>query len=149
MNQENAGVLYIDDAVSRLDDFKNLFGKSLNVFTAQSVVIARSILAQHEVGVMMISQLMPGTGGLSFFESTAQSYPRVIRILLTGFPGEEGVFEAMNNGLIYACLPKPWQNQNIKQVLKNALEVYYLRKHNIELTYKLYEATYELTKVHK
>ena len=149
MNQENAGVLYVDDTISRLDDFKNMFGKSVCVFTAQSVVVARSVLAQHEIGVMIINQLMPGTNGVTFFESIAQIYPRVIRILLTGFSEDDTILDAMNSGLIYACLSKPWQNQNIKFILTNALEVYYLRKHNIELTYKLYEANYELAKAHK
>lgn len=151
MNQENedAGILYIDDTAGRLDEFKNLFGKSFNIYTAQSVVIAKSTLARHEVGVIIIDHLVAGEDGIEFFERIAQSHSRVIKILLTGFSDAEVVNDAINKGLLYACLPKPWQNDELKNQIKNALEVYYLRKHNIELTYKLYEATYQLSKANK
>ena len=151
MNQESAdaGVLYIDDTIGRLDDFKNLFGKSLHVYTAQSAVVAKSMLARYEVGVIIIDHLIPGTNGIEFFESIAQSHPRVIKILLTGFSDANMADDALNKGLLYACLPKPWRNDELKNIVKNALEVYYLRKHNIELTYKLYEANHQLSKTSK
>jgi DNA-binding NtrC family response regulator len=151
MNQESidAGVLYIDDTAARLDDFKNLFGKSFNIYTAQSIAIGQSMLARHEIGVIIIDHLVTGTNGINFCESIAQSHPRAIKILLTGFSDADDVSDAINKGLLYACLPKPWQNDELKNVVKNALEVYYLRKHNIELTYKLYEANYQLSKANK
>jgi hypothetical protein len=45
---------------------------------------------------------------------------------------------------VYKYLVKPWQNDELKIYIQNAIEIYELRKVNKELTYKLQLANIEL-----
>jgi DNA-binding NtrC family response regulator len=52
--------------------------------------------------------------------------------------------DAINRGQVYKYLVKPWQNDELKIYIQNAIEIYQLRKDNKELTYKLQIANLEL-----
>ncbi len=87
---------------------------------------------------------MPVTTGIAFLESILHIYPDTIRILLTGFSDINAVIDAINRGQVYKYLVKPWQNDELKINVQNAIEIYNLRKENKELTYKLQIANMEL-----
>jgi DNA-binding NtrC family response regulator len=72
------------------------------------------------------------------------TYPDTIRILLTGFSDINAVIDAINRGQVYRYLVKPWQNDELKIHIQNAIEIYDLRKENRELIYKLKIANMEL-----
>jgi response regulator RpfG family c-di-GMP phosphodiesterase len=92
---------------------------------------------------------MPVTTGIEFLESILPLYPDTIRILLTGFSDINAVIEAINRGQVYRYLVKPWQNDELKIYIQNAIEIYELRKQNKELTYKLQIANLELELLNK
>lgn len=148
-NTAQAGVLYIDDTIRKLDDFKNIFKHLFNIYTTQTVAGGYKCLAANEIGVVIINQHMPDCSGIAFFESILNTYPYMIRIVLTGYADSHDVTEALNRGLIYKHLAKPWQQDDLKNAVEHALEVYSLRKSNIELSYKLCQANYELLRFNK
>jgi response regulator RpfG family c-di-GMP phosphodiesterase len=139
MNQNiaKAGVLYIDDTVCKLDDFKSQFAHLFTVFTAPTVNEGRKLLVLNEIAVVIINQLMPGSTGIRFLELVAQTNPHVFRILLTGFLDNNIVADAVARGVVQQTIAKPWQNDDLKIVIKNTIEIYALRKQNLEFTYKL------------
>lgn len=151
MNQSvaQAGVLYIDDTVCKLDDFKSQFGQLFKVYTASTITEGRRLLALNEIAVIIVNQLMPGGTGISFLESVTQINPHTIRILLTGFLDSNIVADTVAGSIVYKTIAKPWQNDELKCTIQNALEVYDLRKLNFELTHKLNIANYELERVTK
>ena len=59
------------------------------------------------------------------------------------------VMDAINRGQVYKYLVKPWQNEELKLYIQNALEIYHLRKENKELSHKLYLANKELDTLNK
>jgi DNA-binding NtrC family response regulator len=140
-----AGVLYVDDTVCKLDDFKSQFRHLFTIYTAPTITEGRRLLALNEIAVIIVNQLMLGSTGISFLESVAQTNPHAIRILLTGFSGADPVARS----IVYKTIAKPWQNDDLKYTIQNALEVYDLRKLNFELNYKLNTANYELGRVTK
>lgn len=136
-------MLYIDDTVCKLDDFKNQYKHLFAVYTASTITEGRHLLVSNEIAVVIINQLMPGSTGISFLELAAQTNPRAIRILLTGFLDSNIVADAVNRGIVHKTIAKPWQSDDLKCSIQNALEVYDLRKQNLELTYKVNTADYE------
>jgi DNA-binding NtrC family response regulator len=138
------GVLYVDDEINNLNSFKAAFRRSFNIYTAQSAAEGRQMLQDHEIGVIITDQRMPVTTGIEFLESILPIYPDTIRILLTGFSDVNAVMDAINRGQVYKYLVKPWQNDELKIYIQNAIEIYELRKENKELTYKLQLANIEL-----
>jgi DNA-binding NtrC family response regulator len=138
------GVLYVDDEINNLNSFKAAFRRSFNIYTAQSAIEGRQVLQEHDIGVIITDQRMPVTTGIEFLESILPAYPDTIRILLTGFSDVNAVMDAINRGQVYKYLVKPWQNDELKIYIQNAIEIYELRKVNKELTYKLQLANIEL-----
>ncbi|WP_419698891.1 response regulator [Mucilaginibacter sp. NFX135] len=138
------GVLYVDDEINNLNSFKAAFRRDFNIYTASSAAEGRRILDANEVGVIITDQRMPVTTGIEFLESVLQTNPDTIRILLTGFSDINAVIDAINRGQVYKYLVKPWQNDELRIHIQNAIEVYNLRKENKELTYKLQIANMEL-----
>jgi len=138
------GVLYVDDEINNLNSFKAAFRRDFNIYTASSAAEGRRILNGNEIGVIITDQRMPVTTGIEFLESVLQTNPDTIRILLTGFSDINAVIDAINRGQVYKYLVKPWQNDELRIHIQNAIEIYILRKENKELTYKLQIANMEL-----
>jgi DNA-binding NtrC family response regulator len=138
------GVLYIDDEINNLNSFKAAFRRDFEIFTASSAKEGRKILDSQEIGVIITDQRMPGMTGIEFLESILPVYPDTIRILLTGFSDINAVMDAINRGQVYKYLVKPWQNDELKMYIENALEIYNLRTENKELARKLQVAYAEL-----
>lgn len=143
------GVLYVDDEVNNLNSFKAAFRRDFNIHTAQSAREGRKILEAEEIGVIITDQRMPGETGIEFLESILPVYPDTIRILLTGFSDINAVMGAINRGQVYKYLVKPWQDDELKMYIQNALELYNLRKENKDLAHKLKLANLELEQLSK
>ena len=143
------GVLYIDDEINNLNSFKASFRRDFEIYTAQSARDGRKILDTYEIGVIITDQRMPGMTGIEFLESILSVYPDTIRILLTGFSDMNAVMDAINRGQVYKYLVKPWQNDELRLYIQNALEIYHLRKENKDLAHKLQLANKELELLNK
>ena len=143
------GLLYVDDEINNLNSFKAAFRRDFNIYTASSAKEGRKILDTCEIGVIITDQHMPGMTGIEFLESIIPIYPDTIRILLTGFSDINAVMDAINRGQVYKYLVKPWQNDELKMYIENALEIYHLRKENKELARKLQQATQQLESLTK
>jgi DNA-binding NtrC family response regulator len=138
------GILYVDDEVNNLNSFKAAFRRYFNIHTAQSAKEGRKVLESEEIGVIITDQRMPGETGIEFLESILPIYPDTIRILLTGFSDINAVMGAINRGQVYKYLVKPWQDDELKMYIQNAMELYNLRKENKDLAHKLKLANLEL-----
>jgi DNA-binding NtrC family response regulator len=143
------GVLYVDDEVNNLNSFKAAFRHHFDVFTAISAREGRKILDTNEIGVIITDHRMPVMTGIEFLESIIQVYPDTIRILLTGFADINAVMDAINRGHVYKYLVKPWQNDELKMYITNAMEIYRLRRENKDLAAKLRLAQAEIEALKK
>jgi len=143
------GVLYVDDEVNNLNSFKAAFRHDFDVYTAISAKEGRKILDTTEIGVIITDHRMPVMTGIEFLESIIQAYPDTIRILLTGFADINAVMDAINRGHVYKYLVKPWQNDELKMYILNAMEIYKLRRENKDLSAKLRLAHAEIEALKK
>ena len=143
--KEPVKVLYIDDEENNLIAFKAAFRRDFKVFTAQSADEARDILKNNEnFDVIITDQRMPKETGVEFLVSILDSYPDPIRILLTGYSDIEAVIDAINEGQVYRYITKPWNEEDLRNTIKNAAEVHRLRKQNEILLQKLEKANQQL-----
>ena len=119
--QLNINVLYVDDEENNLSAFKASFRRHFTVYTAISADEGKKILADTEIHVLITDQRMPGTLGTELLAQAVKDYPDQIRILLTGFSDIEAIKDAINRGQIYHYLQKPWNDDNLKETIENAL----------------------------
>jgi len=118
-------VLLIDDEPS----VRNLFTLSMPVdqvhlITAESPAQAYEVLANNEVGVIVSDQHLPGEDGISFFSRIKKMYPRTVRMLLTADDGAETLMNAINRGEIYRFIVKPWDIEQVTELVLEGLARY-------------------------
>ena len=82
--------------------------------------------------------------GTQMLEQVNKDYPDPIRILLTGYSDMNAVVDAINVGKVYYYMQKPWDEDEVKIVVKNAEEVFRLRRENKELTKSLLRVNKQL-----
>jgi two-component system, sensor histidine kinase and response regulator len=139
-------LLYLDDEENNLFAFKALFRRDYEVFTTTSPQEAAAYLAEHEVPVIFSDQKMPGLSGVEFFELTVRDYPQATRVLITGYADIEAVINAINKGQVYRYVTKPWDENDLRVCVQNALERYATQRTLVENNRRLEEANAELEK---
>lgn len=137
-------VLYIDDEPHNLVSFKASFRRNFNIFVAESAKEGKNILQSNEIQIILSDQRMPVMTGIEFFESILTEFPKPIRILITGFSDISAVVDAINRGQVYKYLAKPWNEEEVKNFIEKAYEVYLLREQNEILTHKLIDVNKKL-----
>lgn len=133
----HAQILYVDDEIHNLNSFKASFRRDYSIFTAISAQQGRKILEENDISVVITDQRMPETTGIEFLESIIGLYPDVIRILLTGYADITAVIDAINRGSVYKYIQKPWNDEELRTTINDALELNRLKKEKDELTDKL------------
>jgi two-component system sensor histidine kinase/response regulator len=130
-------VLYIDDEDNNLKSFRATLRKDFKIFTAINAEDGLRIAQQEEIHVCIADQRMPGMTGTEFFEQMVKINPDPIRILLTGYSDIASVIDAINKGEVYRFIDKPWNIEQIKNSIKNAADIYFMRTELKDKTLKL------------
>ena len=122
-------ILIVDDEPDNLDLLYRTFHRDYKVLRAESGPAALEILAkQGEVAVIISDQRMPKMSGTEFLSLTAAKYPDVIRIILTGYTDVEDLVEAINAGQVFKYVTKPWDAQELINLVSQAVETHILLK---------------------
>ena len=116
-------ILYVDDEEDNLLAFRSVFRRFFNVYTATSGDDAIALLARHPVHLILSDQRMPGMTGVELCENVMKSHPESIRMIVTGYSEMKPINEAMEAGKVADCIVKPWNVEELRAVLENALSV--------------------------
>lgn len=143
-SEEKIKILYVDDEENNLQAFKATFRRDYQIFLAIEAQVARDILDKEAIDIIITDQRMPGETGVEFLESIIPIHPNPIRILLTGYTDIQAVIDAINKGQVYHYLTKPWEEDYLRTVIKNAFEIYQLRQENEKLTKALIKSNDQL-----
>ena len=130
-SQENPKIkiLVVDDEPDNLDLLYRTFHRDYKVLRAESGPAALKILAKEgEVAVIISDQRMPKMSGTEFLSLTAAQYPDVIRIILTGYTDVEDLVEAINAGKVFKYVTKPWDAEDLKVLVSQAVNTHNLLK---------------------
>jgi adenylate cyclase len=122
-------ILVVDDEPDNLDLLYRTFYRDYKVLRATSGPAALDLLAQEgEVSVIISDQRMPMMSGTEFLSLTATQYPDIIRIILTGYTDVEDLVEAINAGKVFKYVTKPWESEELKAVVRQALDTHNVLK---------------------
>ena len=142
----NDTILYIDDDEANLLVLRAACAGDLNIVTATSGPEGLDILAQQEIAVLLVDQRMPGMTGVEVFEVAREQYPDAVRIMITAYTDLTEAIAAINRGHIRRYLRKPWEPEELKAALREAVEIYQTRKKIAQLETRMLETerTYAL-----
>ena len=137
MNEEtnaNTSILLVDDEPNILSSLRRVLRPNgFTIFTAESGALGLEVLEQHPVNLVVSDMRMPGMDGAKFLEHVRERWPDTMRILLTGYSDVSSTIDAINRGEIYRYISKPWQEDDLLLVIRDALEKQRLLKENERL----------------
>lgn len=143
----NYKILVVDDEPANLRMLERLFRDEYDVVTAESGEEALETLNHHDVAIIISDQRMPGMKGIDFLRKAAEARPQTVRIILTGYTDVNDLVNAINSGVIYRYLTKPWVNTDLRQTVQRAVQHYEATKkqHLISLENDRIEARLQTT----
>lgn len=116
-----AKLLIVDDDSGVLSALKrSLRREGWNIVLADSPGKALSILDRGSVDLVLSDHKMPGMTGTELLAEVARRSPSTTRMLITGWSAAVSNEEVSEIG-IKALIPKPWDDSELKSVLREHL----------------------------
>ncbi|MGH7389276.1 MAG: sigma-54-dependent transcriptional regulator [Candidatus Rokuibacteriota bacterium] len=130
---EPSTVLIVDDEPRVLDALEAVLAAEFRVVRAEGGARALEILAAEKVAVIVTDNRMPGMTGVELLRRSQEHAPEATRIVLTAYTDVDSLMEAVNTGRIYHFIPKPWDPNELRVVVRRAAERYELAQDNARL----------------
>lgn len=126
-------VLYIDDQETNLLLFEAQYADLFSIRTAKSTEEAYKLMKQYDFKVLITDEKMPSENGIHFINRIKDEFPEIIYMVLTAYDETNITRDAINSGMIYRFVLKPWNMHRLKKDIMNAIESYDLKQHNKRL----------------
>ncbi len=128
-------LLFVDDEPSILSALRRLFRPhGYRILIAESGQAGLDTLESETVDLVISDMRMPEMDGATFLKAVRGRWPGIVRILLTGYADITSTIAAINEGEIYRYIAKPWDDNEIVLVVREALERQRLEAENQRLT---------------
>ena len=118
-----ARVLFVDDEERILTALKTIFRGRYHVLTAANGKEALDFISKFKIPVIVSDQRMPGMLGVELLRRARDLSPDSVRILLTGYSDLASIVGSINEGEVYRFISKPWDNQELQQVIAEAVDI--------------------------
>ena len=116
-------ILCVDDEIAVLSALRRVFlHEEWQVLIADSPEKGLELVREHEVDLIISDYRMPGTNGVDFLRHAMQIRPQCVRIILSAHADIEAISSALNAGQVYRFLSKPWDNEELRDAVRMALE---------------------------
>lgn len=102
------------------------------------------LLAEEKVDVILSDQRMPGMSGVEFLRRAKEMRPDTMRIVLSGYSDLQFITDAINEGAIYKFLTKPWDDEQLREQIREAFQRKEVVNENLRLNQALREANLAL-----
>lgn len=144
-------VLLVDDEPNILKTLRRLFmDDDYDIHTAGNGLEGLALIENGLRPAVIISdQRMPEMGGAEFLAKAKALVPESIRMVLTGYADINAAVAAINQGGIYRYILKPWNDDELRQTVSEALRYYQLKAENQSLTAELGEKNRRLSEVNE
>ena len=114
MGYERENILIVDDDIHILELLqRHLHSLNYHTFRAISVEQAVQILKESEIDLLITDIQMPEVDGLQLLKYTAEHYPQLPKLVITGFPSVEGALDVIRSGAT-GYLTKPFTKEELK-----------------------------------
>lgn len=116
-------VLVVDDDEDILEVLGDSFtGEGYEVHLASTLREARTLLARHEMHVIVCDQNLPDGNGVDFLAELPGTGVDAVPILITGYADLTVALDAINRGKVYKFVDKPLDLPLLKQIVRRAAE---------------------------
>jgi signal transduction histidine kinase len=115
-------ILVVDDEPDVVKSVRDLLRLDYRVLGATRADEALDVVRGQPVHVVMTDQRMPGMTGVELLAQVREVSPDTVRLLFTGYADISAVVAAINEGNVYRYIHKPWEPEELQQVVRDACE---------------------------
>ena len=120
---EKATLLIVDDELSMREFLEIMLGaEGYGVDTAESGRRAKAMVDENPYDLVLCDIRLGDISGLEVLRRAKANNPDTVVIMISAYATAENAVEAMNEGA-YDYLPKPFDNDELKQTVAKALEL--------------------------
>ncbi|MFD0799170.1 sigma-54-dependent transcriptional regulator [Maribacter chungangensis] len=120
LRKEN--ILLVDDDVNILELLqRHLQSMDYHTYKAVSVKEALFILKDTFIDLLITDIQMPEVDGLQLLKFTNEHYPKMPKLMVTGYPSKSGTLEVIKSGAI-DYLTKPFTKEELREAVTKAFE---------------------------
>ncbi|MFH1394745.1 MAG: hybrid sensor histidine kinase/response regulator [Candidatus Omnitrophota bacterium] len=128
-------VAIVDDEQNVLNSLKRVFRKeNYKLFLTTDYKEVMEFFKSGNIKVVMSDQKMSGVTGVEFLKKIKKLYPNVVNILFTGYADVNIAEDAINEGEVYRFMNKPWDDDELRNIVRQAVDKYDLEEKNRYLT---------------
>ncbi len=117
-------VLILDDEEMVLTSLRSFLELETDyeIVTFTSATEALEYTKKNKINLVVSDYLMPEMDGISFLAKVKEIDPNATRIILTGYADKENAIKAINEVSLFQYIEKPWDNDNLKLVIRNGID---------------------------
>lgn len=129
---KNYSILFVDDEINILNSLKRgLMDEEYTCYFASSGKEALAILEKTKMSVIVSDMRMPEMDGLKLLKEVEVRYPRMIKIILSGYTQLPQILVTINQVDIFKFITKPWKlEEEFKVAIYKALDYYIIQEEN-------------------
>src|SRR5438270_2199352 len=120
-------LLVVDDEPDLVQSVKDLLRFEYKVLGATRASEGLRIMSAEHVQIVMSDQRMPEMTGVEFLSNLKASHPDTVRLLFTAYADLTAVIDAINEGSVYRYISKPWVPDELRTILRQAMEYHLLQ----------------------
>ena len=121
MALKKANILIVDDDYDMLELLqRHLKDLNFHSFKASSAIEAINILKYNSVDLLITDLQMPGIGGLELIKYVDDHFPKLPKLVITGYPSIDGALNAIKSGAL-DYLVKPFTAGELKTSVEKSL----------------------------
>jgi diguanylate cyclase (GGDEF)-like protein len=120
-------LLLVDDEESMTAALTRLLRRDgYRILRAHSAEEGLSLLALHDIQVVLSDHRMPGMTGTEFLAKVKDLHPKAIRIMLSGYTAVDAVIDATNSGAVFRFHTKPWDDNVLRASIAEAFRYHWM-----------------------
>jgi len=138
-------VIFVDDEPILLKSLNRIVrNEPYDKQFAATGLQALEIMKQTRVHVIVSDLKMPDIDGLALLKKVRRDYPDTVRIILSGQTDIDLALEAIHAGNVYRYITKPYDERDLLQTIRQALDTWQIKEEKRQLQARLAEQNKQL-----
>ncbi len=131
----NKKLLFVDDEEAILKSLtRGFLFSEYEVFSVTSGMEALAIMEKEKVDLILSDMRMPNMDGYQLLKQVKEKYPKVIRVILSGYADRDEIVKAVQHNIAKLYIYKPWENEELIHIFDQLFKTEeLLAKNNLSL----------------
>jgi FixJ family two-component response regulator len=118
-------ILFIDDDELALSLLPLVFkDEGYEIYTCSDPIEAIKLVLEIDFSVISTDLQMPKISGIDFLNTQEVVASKATKIIISGVSDLEAVIKAINSGVVWRYIQKPYLNEDIRIAVSNAVQFY-------------------------